>query len=202
MTVTFETPAVEIVTAVRSQVGESPLWSVAEQALWWVDIEGRLLHRLDPASGADHELAGRRAHRLHRPASRRRLRRGAGDRHLPARPAGRRRARRRAARERRPSAGRHALQRRPLSTAAGASGSATMVRDMSLGAAVGALYRFDGRGLSAPLVPRPRHRQRPGLQPRRPHAVPVRLAPERAEDLGLRSRRPTARSRIAACSST
>jgi ATP synthase protein I len=50
MTVTFETPAVEIVTTVRSQVGESPLWSVGEQALWWVDIEGRLLHRLDPAS--------------------------------------------------------------------------------------------------------------------------------------------------------
>jgi len=50
MTVAFETPAVEIVTAVRSQVGESPLWSVAEQALWWVDIEGRRLHRLDPAT--------------------------------------------------------------------------------------------------------------------------------------------------------
>ena len=32
---------------VRNQVGESPLWSVAEQALYWVDIEGRRLHRFD-----------------------------------------------------------------------------------------------------------------------------------------------------------
>lgn len=31
----------------RCQVGESPLWSVAEQALYWVDIEGRAVHRVD-----------------------------------------------------------------------------------------------------------------------------------------------------------
>lgn len=30
----------------RNQVGESPLWSAAEQALYWVDIEGRALRRL------------------------------------------------------------------------------------------------------------------------------------------------------------
>jgi sugar lactone lactonase YvrE len=30
---------------VRCTVGESPLWSSAEQALYWVDIEGRRLHR-------------------------------------------------------------------------------------------------------------------------------------------------------------
>ena len=29
----------------RDQVGESPVWSPAEQALYWVDIEGRQLHR-------------------------------------------------------------------------------------------------------------------------------------------------------------
>ncbi|RKR24861.1 gluconolactonase [Acidovorax sp. 93] len=29
----------------RDQVGESPVWSPAEQALYWVDIEGRKLHR-------------------------------------------------------------------------------------------------------------------------------------------------------------
>ncbi|MCW5256860.1 SMP-30/gluconolactonase/LRE family protein [Verminephrobacter aporrectodeae subsp. tuberculatae] len=29
----------------RDQVGESPVWSVAEQALYWVDIEGRALRR-------------------------------------------------------------------------------------------------------------------------------------------------------------
>ena len=37
----------------RCQVGESPLWSVAEQALYWVDIEGRRLHRFDFKSGAE-----------------------------------------------------------------------------------------------------------------------------------------------------
>ena len=36
--------------SVRNQVGESPLWSVAEQALYWVDIEGRRLHRFDWAA--------------------------------------------------------------------------------------------------------------------------------------------------------
>ncbi|MFZ4068250.1 MAG: SMP-30/gluconolactonase/LRE family protein, partial [Phenylobacterium sp.] len=35
---------------VRCQVGESPLWSPAEQALYWVDIEGRSVHRVDHRS--------------------------------------------------------------------------------------------------------------------------------------------------------
>lgn len=34
------------------QVGECPLWHPEEQALYWVDIEGYAIHRLDPASGA------------------------------------------------------------------------------------------------------------------------------------------------------
>lgn len=33
-------------------VGECPLWHPEEAALYWVDIEGRAVHRLDPASGA------------------------------------------------------------------------------------------------------------------------------------------------------
>ncbi|MFO1325969.1 MAG: SMP-30/gluconolactonase/LRE family protein [Rubrivivax sp.] len=33
----------------RCQVGESPLWHAIEQALYWVDIEGRALHRVDAA---------------------------------------------------------------------------------------------------------------------------------------------------------
>lgn len=33
------------------QLGESPLWHPEEQRLYWVDIEGRAVHRLDPASG-------------------------------------------------------------------------------------------------------------------------------------------------------
>lgn len=35
----------------HNKLGEVPVWDVAEQALYWVDIEGRLLQRFDPASG-------------------------------------------------------------------------------------------------------------------------------------------------------
>lgn len=45
-------PAMEVLCEVRNRVGESPLWSVAEQALYWVDIEARRLHRLDWATRA------------------------------------------------------------------------------------------------------------------------------------------------------
>lgn len=40
-------PAVEVLSSTRDQVGESPIWSVAEQALYWVDIEGRRVRRMD-----------------------------------------------------------------------------------------------------------------------------------------------------------
>jgi len=43
--------AAEIVGTTRDQVGESPIWSVAEQALYWVDIERRAIRRFDIASG-------------------------------------------------------------------------------------------------------------------------------------------------------
>jgi sugar lactone lactonase YvrE len=33
------------------QVGECPLWHHIEKKLYWVDIDGRAVHRLDPASG-------------------------------------------------------------------------------------------------------------------------------------------------------
>lgn len=32
-------------------LGESPIWSVAEQALYWVDIRNPMIYRFDPASG-------------------------------------------------------------------------------------------------------------------------------------------------------
>jgi sugar lactone lactonase YvrE len=32
-------------------LGESPMWHPREQVLYWCDIPGRRLHRLDPASG-------------------------------------------------------------------------------------------------------------------------------------------------------
>ena len=33
-------------------LGESPVWHAAEARLYWVDIDGRKIHRTDPASGA------------------------------------------------------------------------------------------------------------------------------------------------------
>jgi sugar lactone lactonase YvrE len=35
----------------KNRLGEVPVWDVAEQALYWVDIEGKLLQRLTPATG-------------------------------------------------------------------------------------------------------------------------------------------------------
>ena len=39
-----------IISTTRDRVGESPVWDVAAQALYWVDIEGRHIHRYDWAS--------------------------------------------------------------------------------------------------------------------------------------------------------
>lgn len=41
----------ECVLDVRASLGECPVWSVAQQVLWWVDINGRTLNRFDPATG-------------------------------------------------------------------------------------------------------------------------------------------------------
>ena len=35
------------ISSARDRVGESPVWSAATQALYWVDIEGQRIHRLD-----------------------------------------------------------------------------------------------------------------------------------------------------------
>ncbi|MGR4867510.1 SMP-30/gluconolactonase/LRE family protein [Variovorax sp. LARHSF232] len=42
----------ELILDARCGTGESPIWSAEEQALYWVDIPARQLHRIDPASGA------------------------------------------------------------------------------------------------------------------------------------------------------
>ena len=37
----------------RARLGECPLWSPREARLYWVDIDGRAIHRYDPESGED-----------------------------------------------------------------------------------------------------------------------------------------------------
>lgn len=46
---------------VPSLLGECPVWSSTEQVLYWLDIDGRLVHRFNPATTADEtrELPGR-----------------------------------------------------------------------------------------------------------------------------------------------
>jgi sugar lactone lactonase YvrE len=43
---------VRCVLDAKAMLGESPVWSAEEQALYWVDIIGATLNRLDPATGA------------------------------------------------------------------------------------------------------------------------------------------------------
>jgi sugar lactone lactonase YvrE len=43
----------ELVLDAEAELGEGPLWDVARQRLWWVDIEPGLLHCFDPATGDD-----------------------------------------------------------------------------------------------------------------------------------------------------
>jgi sugar lactone lactonase YvrE len=46
------TAEVTCVLDARAELGECPVWSVEEQLLYWVDIRGPALHRLDPDTGA------------------------------------------------------------------------------------------------------------------------------------------------------
>ncbi|HYH55782.1 MAG TPA: SMP-30/gluconolactonase/LRE family protein, partial [Anseongella sp.] len=47
---------VNLVLDAKATLGEGALWHPLEQQLYWVDIEGKLLHIYDPASGKDREL--------------------------------------------------------------------------------------------------------------------------------------------------
>lgn len=142
----------EVVSELRDRVGESPVWSVREQALYWVDIEGRAIRRLDWSTRAVRSWqVGERIGCIA-------LRAGGGliagmetgvfaiD--LPAQG--------KAAQARllqsitHPRAGMRfndgRLDRQ------GRLWASTMVMDGSLAAADGALFRFDAQGLSAPQV--------------------------------------------------
>jgi len=46
------TTSIDCITPPAYAVGESPVWRESEQALYWVDIPARRIHRLHPASGA------------------------------------------------------------------------------------------------------------------------------------------------------
>jgi sugar lactone lactonase YvrE len=46
-------PTVEIAFATPARLGECPVWSAAEQVLYWTDIEGQVMHRFDPVTGLD-----------------------------------------------------------------------------------------------------------------------------------------------------
>jgi xylono-1,5-lactonase len=45
------TPAVECVWPVAAELGEGPVWAAAENALWFVDIKGRHIHRFGADEG-------------------------------------------------------------------------------------------------------------------------------------------------------
>lgn len=44
--------AIEVAFATPSLLGECPVWQPQEAALYWIDIAGMAVHRLEPASGA------------------------------------------------------------------------------------------------------------------------------------------------------
>ncbi len=46
---------IEVAVTARALLGECPVWSDAEQVLYWIDIDGRRIHRFDPSSGGDAE---------------------------------------------------------------------------------------------------------------------------------------------------
>ena len=78
--------ALRCVLDVRASLGECPVWSIAEQVLYWVDINAPSLNRFDPATGINRVMpmpasigcfALRKARRIRRRAARRHLARRA-----------------------------------------------------------------------------------------------------------------------------
>ncbi len=142
----------DIIGETRDRVGESPVWSAREQALYWVDIEGRAIRRLEWSTRA--VRTWQVAERIGCIA----LRAGGGlvagmetgvfaiD--LPAQ--GDAAAARLLQAIAHPRAGMRfndgRLDRQ------GRLWASTLVMDGSLAAADGALFRFDAQGLSAPQV--------------------------------------------------
>lgn len=142
----------EVVGTERDRVGESPVWSVREQALYWVDIEGRAIRRLQWSDRA--VTSWQTCERVGCIALRAAggfvagLESGVFILDLP---------------EGGGTARAHLLQAATHPRAGmrfndgrldrqGRLWASTMVMDGSLAAADGALFRFDAQGLSAPVV--------------------------------------------------
>ena len=43
---------IDIIEHPADALGECPVWSTADEALYWEDIDGSAIHRLDPSTGA------------------------------------------------------------------------------------------------------------------------------------------------------
>jgi len=148
---TPESLPVDVAATFRCRLGESPVWSPAEGVLWWVDIEGRALHRLHPASGAVRTWHAQQrigCVALHAQGGLI----GAledGIWHLQPQGDGRLDAQRLAT-VRHAQAGMRFNDGR--CDRRGRLWAMTMVRDIALGVPAGALYRYDARGLSEPIV--------------------------------------------------
>lgn len=52
---------IDVAVTQPAQLGEGPVWSATENVLYWVDIDGMAIHRLDPSTGVDEHrtLTGR-----------------------------------------------------------------------------------------------------------------------------------------------
>jgi len=48
---------VEHLISVQDEVGETPIWIPNEQAMYWIDMEGSVVHRYDPATGEKKDWA-------------------------------------------------------------------------------------------------------------------------------------------------
>jgi len=142
---------IEVLSDNRDAVGESPLWSVAEQALYWVDIEGRRLRRWSAATRSVTSWAGPQriaCIALHADGG---FVAGleSGVFHLRVQDDGTLATQRLASVE-------HPRQGMRFNDGrcdrAGRFWAGTMAMDMALAADAGKLYRFDRSGLSQPQV--------------------------------------------------
>ena len=47
----------ELVLDARAALGEGAIWHAAKRRLYWVDIDGGIVHEFDPAAGRDRDDA-------------------------------------------------------------------------------------------------------------------------------------------------